>query len=73
MGYDTIDKFVSNLFISREDGKYTFEGVENLKQVFQVSLDLINQLQEILMMLQQLSQVLLKLFTSKIRCMFQIY
>jgi len=24
MGYDTIDKFVSNLFISREDGAYQF-------------------------------------------------
>ena len=31
MGYDTIDKFVSNLFISREDGKYTFEGVDNFE------------------------------------------
>ena len=29
MGFDTIDKFVSNLFISREDGAYQFKGVDN--------------------------------------------
>ncbi len=31
MGYDSIDKFVSNLFISREDGAYQFQGVDNFE------------------------------------------
>ena len=29
VGYDTIDKRLGNLFISRENGAYQFEGVQN--------------------------------------------
>ncbi len=29
VGYDSIDKRLGNLFISRENGAYQFEGVQN--------------------------------------------
>ena len=73
VGYDSIDKELGNLFISRENGAYQFEGVDNYLMVYLLSLDLINLLQVIHIMLWLDLVELLKLCIFKTNTTFQIF